>query len=1177
MSSRAPLSLFGLVLVCLAAPVPASAQSSTAALPIELVPIMSHSASITSVAFSPDGARILTVSIDNSVKLWDVKTGRLIRTFGVQATGGADAAAFSPNGTQIAIWGADKILKLWDASTGRLIQSYKGHAEPLVQVWFSQDGSQIASVGQDKAIKLWQVATGQLISTTPMQGVKGDSSKPITFSPDGSLVASTSITEGDKAPLSIRSVATGKLVRNYTFTGATKAGSTAWSAAIKFLPDNKQVLTGGTYPMTLWDITSGRVLRTFGRTEISEIALSPDGRRALTGDVKGMKLWEIASGALLQTFPHPEQVSSVAFSPDGKHVLSQAGGLTHSADGTKVISSTPFTAKLWDAATGQLVRTFGGQSHSVNAIGMSADGSTLASGGDDKIAKIWDAATGQLVRTLGEHTEEIASIAFSRDGTRVAASAGRTIAFSLDSARVASASDSAIRLWEATSGRLLRTVTWPSPGKDSTKLNLWETASGRLVRTFAPTAASWASWVSPTVNSAVLSPDGNRILIGGDDNSAKLLDTASGRILHSFQDSNGIWSAALSPDGTRIATGSFATLGTDKSIKLWDATNGRLLRKLEGHTDGVRSVAFAMGGTHILSGSNDATIKLWNVATGQVIRTFTGHLAAIKSVVISADGTRLISASDDTTIKIWDMSSGNLLVSLLGTLGGEWLAVTPEGFFAASEKGAELLSLVRGFDVDSVDQFYQSLYRPDLVREKIAGDPRGVVREAAAKLDLTKVLASGNAPSVTLAANAGATGDQIALVGEIVDRGGGIGRVEWRVNGVTVGIETPAAPPAGQPLRLTRNVALEEGENEIEVVAYNRANLIASAQARVQVVAQAPATRTASRMFVLAVGLNDYAAPSLQLTNAVADAKALAAAFSDAGKGMYQSVEVLLVQDADVRRGKLDAIFTELATKVRPTDVFVFFLGGHGKTVDGRYYFIPQDFAMDGVTTPAALETAVVKQGISQEQWQTWFARIAARKSLLLFDTCESGSLTGDGKETRALERGAANDRLVQATGRTILTASSDDTDAFEGFGGHGLFTYNVLEALERADSDGNGRIEVAELATYVYAQVTALSEKVFKQRQVPQVRITGNYSLAKPTQIFAGKEPGIVISAKATHQTAAAAELLVLPAVGARRVRKLDAKTPVTLVKSDAGWTLVAREGRPIGFVAAKDLSPVQ
>jgi uncharacterized caspase-like protein len=330
-------------------------------------------------------------------------------------------------------------------------------------------------------------------------------------------------------------------------------------------------------------------------------------------------------------------------------------------------------------------------------------------------------------------------------------------------------------------------------------------------------------------------------------------------------------------------------------------------------------------------------------------------------------------------------------------------------------------------------------------------------------------------------------------------------------------------------------------------------------------------------MFVLALGLNEYAEEKFKLTYAVPDAKALAQALSEAGKGVYESVEVTLVQDADVMRGKLDAMFAELASKVRPSDVLVFFLGGHGKTVDGRYYFIPQDFHIEGRVTKAALDAAVVKQGIAQEEWQAWLARIPARKSVLLFDTCESGSLTGEGKETRALERGAANDRLVQATGRTILTASSDDADAFEGFRGHGLFTYNVLEALERADSDGNGRIEVAELAAYVYAQVTALSEQIYKQRQVPQVRITGNYSLAKPTRIFAGTQPGIVLPTQATHQVTAAAELLVLPAMGARRVRELDPRTPVTLVKSDGGWTLIAREGRPLGFVATKDLAPIQ
>jgi WD40 repeat protein/uncharacterized caspase-like protein len=1148
-------------------PSPAFTQIQ-ATFPIEVVPIISHSESIRSVAFSPDGARIVTSGADHTVKLWDVHTGRLIRTWGRQVTGNWPVARISPDGKQVAIGSRDKLVRLWDASSGRLVQSFAGHTDDIVNVVFSPDGTRLASASTDGSIKLWNVATGQLVRTISVRKSPGNWVAPLAFSPDGSRIASAW-----EQPLTIWDANTGQVLR--TVAGARSPSGVA------FTPDGNGLLAfGHGQPMKLWDILGGRATRTFGSSAALAIALSRDGTRALTGDDQGLKLWETASGRLLHTFPHPESVEAVAISPDGTQVLSHGGGRTFSSDGTRSLSFNPFTAKLWDAASGQLIRTFGGQSQSVNAIAISGDGTTLASGGDDKAVKLWDAATGRFVRTVGEHPDSIVSMAFSRDGTKIVSSMGRAVTFSFDGTRVASVTDSAVKLWDVTSGRPLHSVTWPSPDKDGRRVNLWDVTSGRLVRTFALPVASWASWVAPTVNSLALSADSGRLLVGSDDSAAKLVDSASGRVLRSFQDSTGVHAAALSPDGTRLASGGFSFV-PDKSVKLWDATSGRLLHKLEGHTDGVRSVLFSQDGARVLSGSEDTTIKLWEAATGRLVRTFTGHLSAVKAIAVSFDGTRLISASDDTTIRIWDIASGSLLVSVLGVTTGEWLAITPEGFFAASEKGAELLSVVRGFDVYSIDQFYQSLYRPDLVREKLAGDPRGLVRETALKLDLTKVLASGNAPLVTLVSprdGARATGEQVNAEVEISEKGGGIGRVEWRINGVTVGIETPPVPPVGQPLRLSRGLVLDDGENEIEVVAYNAANLVASVPARASVTGQAPATAGAPpRMFVLAVGLNEYAEDKFKLAYAVPDAKALAHALTDAGKGVYESVEVTLVQDADVQRGKLDAVFAELASKVRPSDVFVFFLGGHGKTVDGRYYFIPQDFRIEGGVTKAALDAAVVKQGIAQEEWQAWLARVPARKSVLLFDTCESGSLTGEGKETRALERTAANDRLVQATGRTVLTASSDDTDAFEGFRGHGLFTYNVLEALERADSDGNGRIEVAELAAYVYAQVTALSEQVYKQRQVPQVRITGNYSLAKPTQIFPGREPSIVLPAKTTHQVTSAAELLVFPAMGARRVRKLDPKTPVTLVKSDSGWTLIAREGRPLGFVATKDLAPLQ
>ena len=297
------------------------------------------------------------------------------------------------------------------------------------------------------------------------------------------------------------------------------------------------------------------------------------------------------------------------------------------------------------------------------------------------------------------------------------------------------------------------------------------------------------------------------------------------------------------------------------------------------------------------------------------------------------------------------------------------MAITPEGFFAASAHGAELLHVVRGLEVIGIDQVYQSLYRPDLVREKLSGDPRGLVRQAAARLDLEKVLASGNAPAVRLlspANGSSASTPQVNAEAEITARAGGIGRVEWRVNGVTVGIDRPAAPPAGQPLRLTRGLALDAGDNTIEVVAYNGANLTASVPARATVTGPAPVKAARARLFVLAIGLNKYADTRFDLAYAVPDAKALADALRITGKGLYRRGDVTLMRDADVNRDKIEKAFAQLARKVKPTDVFVFYVAGHGKTVDGRYYFVPQDFQYTATARISRPEQGPAAQGIDR-------------------------------------------------------------------------------------------------------------------------------------------------------------------------------------------------------------------
>lgn len=635
-------------------------------------------------------------------------------------------------------------------------------------------------------------------------------------------------------------------------------------------------------------------------------------------------------------------------------------------------------------------------------------------------------------------------------------------------------------------------------------------------------------------------------------------------------------SVVFSPDGSRVAAGG------NKTVEMWDAASGRLLRTFKGHGDWVNTIAFSADGSRLLSASDDKTLKVWDISTGRLLCTMAGADRA-SSAAYARNSRWIVSGHADGVVRIWDAATCQRIVSLLATSDGEWLAITPEGFFAGTPKGAEMLSVVRGLDVFAIDQAYQSLYRPDLVREKMAGDTRGLVREAAAKLDLDKVISSGRAPDVevTLPDRGLTAGDSITVDAQITDRGGGIGRIEWRVNGVTVGIDNPTAGAGLSTFRLTRSLTLEAGDNVIEVLAYNSANLVFSVPERVAIVVpppvSAPGAAAASRLFVLAAASDNYADNRLQLQYSVADAKAVAQAFEVSGKDLYASVEVKVLSDPEVTPERLNAAFVELAKEVRPWDVFVLYLAGHGKTVDGRYYYAPQTFKVDGDLTDAAVEAAVKSQGIAQELWQRWFALIQAKKSVILFDTCESGTLAGDTIETKTLEQGAANDRLARATGRSIITASSGSAAAFEGYRGHGLFTYNLLDALDKGDGDKNGKIDVTELAAYVYAQVTDISERVFKQRQEPQMKINLNYPLTRQGRVLKDSAPALATQTKPNYQLAQAAKLQIKPTSGATVVRSLLPKRPVTVLKSEGGWSLVVSEGNPIGYVATRDLRPMQ
>jgi WD40 repeat protein len=231
--------------------------------------VTGHSGTVTSVAFSPDGKQAISGSWDKTLKLWDVATGREIKTF----TGHTDrvwSVAFSPDGKQV-ISCDDKTLKLWDVASGREIRTFSGHSSYVNSVAFSPDGKQVISCSRDETLKLWDIATGKIIRT---------------FS-----------------------------------------GHSGGVNSVAFSPDGKQVISGS-YDKTLklWDVATGKVIRTFsGRSEgVSTVAFSPDGKQVISGSYDNtLKLWDVATGSLIRTFSgHIQYVASVCFSPDGKYILS---------------------------------------------------------------------------------------------------------------------------------------------------------------------------------------------------------------------------------------------------------------------------------------------------------------------------------------------------------------------------------------------------------------------------------------------------------------------------------------------------------------------------------------------------------------------------------------------------------------------------------------------------------------------------------------------------------------------------------------------------------------------------------------------------------------------------------------------------------------------------------------
>ncbi|KAI9148684.1 Vegetative incompatibility protein [Paramyrothecium foliicola] len=309
-----------------------------------------HSGWVFSVVFSPDGQYVASALYNMTIRLWDASISQYVQTL----QGHSDAVTsvvFSPDGQYLASASYDETVRLWDASTGHCIQTLQGHGNAVSSVVFSSDGQYLASASYDKTVRLWDAATGQYIQT--LEG-HDNAVSSMVFSPDGHYLASAS---GDKT-VRLYNTATGHCIQMLQ-------GHSSVVRSVVFSSDG-QYLASASRDTTirLWDAATGQYIQTLEGhgNAVYSVVFSPDGQYLASASYdETIRLWDAATGHCLQTLEgHSSAVYSVVFSPDGQYLAS---------------ASHDETIRLWDASTSHCLQVF--YSIRISRLSFTPDGSHL--------------------------------------------------------------------------------------------------------------------------------------------------------------------------------------------------------------------------------------------------------------------------------------------------------------------------------------------------------------------------------------------------------------------------------------------------------------------------------------------------------------------------------------------------------------------------------------------------------------------------------------------------------------------------------------------------------------------------------------------------------------------------------------------------------------------------------
>jgi len=670
-----------------------------------IFPQQGHTGFVNSVAFSPDGSKIFSSSLnDRTIRIWDVATGRLIRNIprlvfkALTHDGSQIIAGIMVNNQNI----TDSTIKILDSVTGEEIKTIPGNLTHCrVDIVLSPDGRQLITIYHNinphhrsaPIIKIWNTATWEQVNNFLYEL---DGFFPMAFSPDGKLLIAGS---RDNGGFKILDAVTGHEIR----TIPENAGR-----FVSFNYDGSQFISRANNELKIWDTNTGsEIISIHGN--YNSIAFNPDGSHiAVTSGRFGrelIRLIDLTTGREIRTasnfLGHTSEIDCIAFSPDGRYIVS----------GSKDLS-----VRIWDASTGEEIRNFPGNNADVNSLAISPDGRSIITGSHfNRNAIIWNIATGNKIQNL-EHAAGVNYVSFSPDGKHILTGTG-----------AAHNHNRIIKLWDIISGQEFRTLSehgasifsiqfcpdgrYLVSGLSNGLIKHSDVISGQDIREFP--GHNGNSFV-------IFNSDGKQILSSSSiDSSIKLWDVATDQKIKIFTvpERERIHAVSFTSCDRRFLTSS--STNHETFIRLWEISTGNIIRTVTFSPWGNVFITFNNDASQFVTSSPDGTFRILDAVTGLRIKTFSGHTGRITSVVFSSDGRQIISSSDDRSIRVWDILSGREIAQFMSFNDGEWAVFTPDGFYNASLNGHSHLDVLVDGNLRDMEEYRSVFFRPDIVEARL--------------------------------------------------------------------------------------------------------------------------------------------------------------------------------------------------------------------------------------------------------------------------------------------------------------------------------------------------------------------------------------------------------------------------------------------------------------------------